>query len=374
MVQIANPIYDVVFKYLMHDEKLARLLLSAIIGEEVISLDLRPTEHHFPLGANLMVLRMDFSARIRYANGEEQLIILELQKAKLATDIMRFRRYLGEQYRNKNNVVQESPEDYASRQALPILSIYFLGHKLEHTIAPVIRVNRRYIDAATGEELEERETFIESLTHDSIIIQIPYLKGHRRNELEQLLALFDQSYVTHDQHLLHIEETELPERYRPLLRRLQQAIAEPVVREVMDAEDDLIEEFKDYQRQLADKELKLTRIELEVSKKQQAISQKDEMISQKDEMISQKDEMISQKDEAISQKEEMISQKEEMISQKEEMISQKEEMISQKEEELQQARQQLQLAIKTLYEAGQTPEHIAGIMNLPLEKVKQLLN
>jgi hypothetical protein len=49
-------------------------------------------------------------------------------------------------------------------------------------------------------------------------------------------------------------------------------------------------------------------------------------------------------------------------------------VLSRKEEELQQARQQLQLAIKTLFEAGQTPEHIAGIMNLPLEKVKQLLN
>jgi hypothetical protein len=339
MVQIANPIYDVVFKYLMRDEKLARLLLSAIIGEEVLSLDFRPTEHHFPLGENLMVLRMDFSARIRYANGEEKLIILELQKAKLATDIMRFRRYLGEQYRNKNNVVQESPEDYASRQALPILSIYFLGHKLEHTTAPVIRVNRRYVDAATGEEIEGREIFIESLTHDSIIIQIPYLKGHRRTELEQLLALFDQSYATNDRHMLHIEETELPERYRPLLRRLQQAIAEPVVREIMDAEDDLIEEFKDYQRQLADKELQLTKVELE-----------------------------------IAQKEETISQKEETISQKEETISQQEEAISQKEEELLQARQQLQLAIKTLFEAGQTPEHIAGILNLPLEKVKQLLN
>jgi hypothetical protein len=61
MVQIANPIYDVVFKYLMRDEKLARLLLSAIIVEEVISLTLRPTEHHFPVGDNLMAAMMDLS-------------------------------------------------------------------------------------------------------------------------------------------------------------------------------------------------------------------------------------------------------------------------------------------------------------------------
>jgi hypothetical protein len=74
MVQIANPIYDVVFKYLMNDEKVAKLLLSAIIGKEVVSLEFRPTEHHFPVGEMLMVLRMDFSARILDENGNQELI------------------------------------------------------------------------------------------------------------------------------------------------------------------------------------------------------------------------------------------------------------------------------------------------------------
>ena len=44
MLQIANPIYDVVFKYLMDDNKVAKLLLSAIIGEEILTLEYRPTE------------------------------------------------------------------------------------------------------------------------------------------------------------------------------------------------------------------------------------------------------------------------------------------------------------------------------------------
>ena len=35
-VRIANPIYDVVFKYLLDDEKVARLLLSALLGKEVL--------------------------------------------------------------------------------------------------------------------------------------------------------------------------------------------------------------------------------------------------------------------------------------------------------------------------------------------------
>ncbi|MBK9338399.1 MAG: hypothetical protein IPM98_18390 [Lewinellaceae bacterium] len=279
MVEIANPIYDVVFKYLMNDEKVARLLLSAIIGREVVSLEFRPTEHHFPVGELLAVLRMDFSARIVDENGDQELVIIELQKAKLASDIMRFRRYLGEQYANKENMVREPAPEYPYRKALPILSIYFLGHRLEHTTAPVVRVNRHYIDAATGEQIREKEVFIESLTHDSVIIQIPYLKGQRRTELEQLLALFDQSSTTDDPHFLTINENDLPERYRPLLRRLQKAIADPTIRHSMDAEDDLIEEIKDYQRLISEKERIITEKERAISEKEQTMQENQKTIS-----------------------------------------------------------------------------------------------
>ncbi len=102
-VQIANPIYDVVFKYLMKDKKVARLLLSAITGREIIDLEFRPTVFELPVGKSLTVIRMDFSAKVRDSHGEEELIIIELQKAKLATDIMRFRRYL---YKWRQHVFQ----------------------------------------------------------------------------------------------------------------------------------------------------------------------------------------------------------------------------------------------------------------------------
>ena len=271
MVEIANPIYDVVFKFLMRDEKVAKLLLSAIIGKEVVSLEFRPTEHHFPFREVLTVLRMDFNALIVDADGNQELVILELQKAKLAGDIMRFRRYL------VNNI--------PTLPILPILSIYFLGHTLAHVKAPVVRVNRAYIDAATGEQIHEKEEFIESLTHDSIIIQIPYLQGRRRTELEQLLALFDQSSVTANPHFLTVDEDELPERYRPLLRRLQKAVADPVVRETMEGEDDIIEEIKDYQR---------------------LITSKEQIIEAKDQAIEAKDKAIEEKDQAIEAKQKRI--------------------------------------------------------------------
>ena len=39
---IANPIYDVVFKYLLEDVEIARELLSTILGEEVQSVEVKP--------------------------------------------------------------------------------------------------------------------------------------------------------------------------------------------------------------------------------------------------------------------------------------------------------------------------------------------
>ncbi|MBU0766111.1 MAG: hypothetical protein KJ607_14910 [Bacteroidetes bacterium] len=38
-MKIANPIYDVVFKYLMNDNRVAKLLLSSILEKEIVELE-----------------------------------------------------------------------------------------------------------------------------------------------------------------------------------------------------------------------------------------------------------------------------------------------------------------------------------------------
>jgi len=243
-MQIANPIYDVVFKYLMEDSKIARLLISTIIGEKILSLDFLPQESVLETSRSLTVYRLDFSAKIETPDGHKN-VLIEIQKAKFATDIMRFRKYLGEQYQKKENIYTATVAGKETKIAMPILSIYFLGHKLEHIEAPLIKVNRRYYDAATGVEIKEKEQFIESLTHDSFVIQIPHLRKKYQTEVEQLLSVFDQSNATSDHHILNVKEEDFPSKYRPLIRRLQRAIAEPEVRKTMDLEDEILEELQD---------------------------------------------------------------------------------------------------------------------------------
>ena len=256
-MQIANPIYDVVFKYLMEDAKIAKLLISSIIGEEIESLDFRPQEFTADIDTGLegrfgllTVYRLDFSATINTPHGPKQ-VLIEIQKAKYATDIMRFRGYLGSQYSNKTNVKLATINNHERKIGIPIIGIYFLGHKLDSTDASIIGVNRTYKDLVTGALLTVKESFIESLTHDSYVIQIPHLAQKRRNELEKLLSIFDQSMsVDAEQHILNIKEEEYPEKHRPLIRRLQAAILEPEMRKKMEIEDGILDDFEDMQRKI----------------------------------------------------------------------------------------------------------------------------
>jgi hypothetical protein len=111
-VEIANPIYDVVFKYLMEDNKVAKLFLSAVTGLDIRSLDFLPQElvadkkksqkKTFLTALNLSIYRLDFSAKISEADGSEKVIIIEIQKSKFTHENMRFRKYLGKQYMNEN--------------------------------------------------------------------------------------------------------------------------------------------------------------------------------------------------------------------------------------------------------------------------------
>ena len=205
-MHIANPICDAVFKYLLDDNQVAKLMLFVILGEEITELVFCPQEHavssDYP--RQWTVYRLDFAATVKNAAGENRRVLIEIQKAKLVTDIMRFRRYLGEQYRSPDNF---TTTDEGKKRALPLLTVYFLGHPLDYTTAPVIHVRRESRDLTTDTPLAEKETFIESLTHDSYIIQIPHLREPRRTEVEQLLQVFDQGKIHGDKHLLEIDES-----------------------------------------------------------------------------------------------------------------------------------------------------------------------
>jgi len=243
-MQIANPLYDVVFKYLLDDHRITKKFLGLILDQEIEELELRPTENRLDLkGRPISVFLLDFAATIRTPDGQRKRVTIELQKAKVAAEVMRFRRYLATQYATKSE---------GEKDPLPIFTIYILGHALDDIPCPVLDIRRQYIDRAEQRVLTRRSAFVESLTHDSVLIQVSRLKNRRRNILEKVLSVFDGSQLK--KHLLDFDENDYPAEYTEVIRRLQKAISEPQVRETMNIEDELLEELLNLEQRVENAE------------------------------------------------------------------------------------------------------------------------
>ena len=98
ILRVANPIYDSVFKYLVEDLRIAKILISALLKKEVLEVEVRKHEYTNGTRDNISMFRIDFGAKVRESDGSQHLVLIELQKTWLETETLRFRQYLGAQY------------------------------------------------------------------------------------------------------------------------------------------------------------------------------------------------------------------------------------------------------------------------------------
>ena len=258
MIQIANPIYDSVFKYLMEDERIAKTLLSALLKKEVMAVEMRRNEYTNGVRDNISMFRIDFGAHVKEPDGTIRLVLIELQKTWLETETLRFRQYLGAQYSNPENVPSENNKD---GYAIPMVAIYLLGHRVGDINVPVLYVKHKAYDY-DGNVVTDGipDPFVESLIHDSIIVQIPLLHGQVNNRLEKVLSVFDQSQKNgSDRHVLNVNDSSFDDDddMQYLLRRLLMAAANAQLRQEMNVEDEYFKALEDRDTALMMKDKKL---------------------------------------------------------------------------------------------------------------------
>lgn len=244
-IYLANPLYDAVFKYLMDDERICKTILSALLKKEVLQVEMRRHEYPNIARDTISMFRVDFAATILEDDGTKKLILIELQKTWLETETLRFRQYLAVQYNNKENMRKETKGKYA----LPTVAVYLLGHCVGKFTEPVIYAKHKIYDYEGNEvHQEEPDPFVESLQHDSIIVQIPLLRGRVNNRLEKILSVFDQSQIyPDDQRMLELDENKYGDdaEMTHILHRLQSAAANPDIRNRMNAEDEFFQALED---------------------------------------------------------------------------------------------------------------------------------
>ena len=128
----------------------------------------------------------------------------------------------------------------------------------------------------SGERLCEREEFVEALSHDCWVVQVPLLASRRRTDLERLLSVFDQELrVAGDRRVLEVNEREIPERYAPVLRRLEGAAASVEVADSMALEDEVAETWGRMKREIAEHAAALADKGAALAEKEAALAEKD---------------------------------------------------------------------------------------------------
>jgi hypothetical protein len=316
---IANPIYDVVFKRLMQKTRIAQFFIETLLEETIIDVEVKPQEKlydkqrptHTSMLVAMALVRFDFIATIKTATGEHKKVLIEIQKARHPMDIVRFRNYLGLNYQTEDEVYIQSGKKTI---ALPIVSIYLLGFTLPEIQTPVLQVSRQYIDQISHKVIDGKNEFIEKLTHDCHVVQIPRIEGKLQSKLEQLLTIFEQKYFVDDK--CTMKQYKYPiddERIKEMTDELNYVVSDPETRKEIDVEQEAYRVFnlatKDSQEELAEAMENLAKTKPEVKEKEKELQERTKIVEEKDKELQEKDKAIQEKDKAMEEKDKAMEEK-----------------------------------------------------------------
>ena len=372
ILSVTNPIYDAPFKYLMEDERIAKTILSALLKKNVVQVEMRPHEYtNKNKDYQVAMFRVDFAATVREedanGNAKDHHVLVELQKTWIETETLRFRRYLGTHYSDENNMKVEGKK---GKYALPMVAVYLLGHRVGNIEAPIFYCNHKVLDYE-GNEVTEGipDPFVESLTHDSIIVQIPLLHELVNGRLKKVLSVFDQTFTDpSDKQLIQLNEDDYQgdKDMEYILRKLTSATVDAELRKDMDVEDE-------YYSLLESRDTTIMSMDRRIK---QQISQLDEQKTQLDEQKTQLDEQKTQLDEQKTQLDEQKTQLDEQKTQLDEQKTQLDEQKTQLDEQktqLDEQRQQLANFARAMASSGMDESQIAKATGLDLSVIHTLL-
>ena len=329
---VANPIYDCVFKFLMEDERIAKTVLSALLKKEVLSVEMRRHEHPNVTRDKISMFRIDFAAQVKEDDGTVRLILIELQKTWVDTETLRFRRYLAAQYNAEENMVKDGE---LKGYAVPMISVYLLGHRVGDIDKAVVYVTHNAFDY-DGKVVEGgmQDPFINSLIHDSIIVQIPLLHGKINNRLDRVLSVFDQSQRdAKNQQIVCLDEKEYAgdSDMMYILHRLGLAAMDADVRQEMNDEDEFYS------------------------------------------VLEARDTQVMKLNEQLTEKRRQLNEKNAQLNEQRVQLSEKTVRLAEAEAQLKEQKKQVKAMVKAMISNGMTIQAVAKMMNKSEEEINNLL-
>ncbi len=343
---VANPIYDCVFKFLMEDERIAKTVLSALLKKEVLSVEMRRHEHPNVTRDKISMFRIDFAARVMEDDGTVRLILIELQKTWVDTETLRFRRYLAAQYNAEENMVKEGElEGYA----MPMIAVYLLGHRVGDIDKAVVYVTHNAFDY-DGKVVEGgmKDPFINSLIHDSIIVQIPLLHGNINNRLDKVLSVFDQSQRdTRNQQIVCLDEKEYANdsEMMYILHRLSLAAMDADVRQEMNDEDEFYS----------------------------VLEARDTQVMKLNEQLTEKRRQLNEQKTQLNEQKAQLNEKNAQLNEQKVQLNEQKAQLNEKNAQIAKQIEQIRNMVKAMVDSGMPIATVAKVMNMSVEEINDLL-
>jgi len=298
---IANPIYDIVFKRLMENDRVAKFFIGTLLEENIEAVEVKPQEFTYLKNIeksspdkkrlineqikeqlSINFFRLDFIATILTETGVRKKVLIEIQKVMNNIDLMRFRNYLGEQYKREDMINNE-------KHILPITTIYILGFNLPEIETACIKVDRNYKDLIAKKIINRKCDFVERLTHDCFIVQVNRITERYQTSLDKILSIFEQSNFLDGGKIIKDFKHEIEnEDLKMVTDILHHTGVDPEQKKLIEIEQ---EAWRSINALLEDQERGYIK----------AIVEKDIALGEKDKTIGEKDKTIGEKDKELDQ-------------------------------------------------------------------------
>jgi hypothetical protein len=338
----------------MENRRIATFFLSTILEQQVKDIAVLPQEFTCKLDRTKVsdeesaedrdtkggvqyysIFRLDYVATVRDSGGKYRRILIEIQKSWDIMDIMRFRKYLGEQYTRVDMID-------GKETVLPITTVYILGNNLPEIGCPCVKVGRTHIDMLNRQPIDAKSEFIENLTHDSYVIQTGRITDVRyTTNLDKLLSIFEQKYFVVKGSEVRKEYPYQPEdeNMRLITDLLYEMGANPETREEIEKEEEALRIianiYKDNDKNLKERDKELKEKDKKLKEKDKKLNEKDVKLKEKDVKLKEKDKTIQEKDVKIKEKDKKLNEKDIKIKEKDKIIEKKDKIIAELERLLQ---------------------------------------
>ena len=315
---ISNPIYDEVFRYLMDDLESAKIIISTLLNQTILNLKplsndlvyLHNNKQVADKNTSIALMRLYYAAEILNKDSTKELVTIELQKAKLRTDEIRFRKYIAENLKKTEKIISDEIDPKTNLPRViektdRFIPIFILNFEIETEICDLtIQTYRNIHGVFTGKQLQEQNEFLNNLMYNLIVVQIPYINKIKESDLlndkhklalYKLFQLFNQSNPADiENHSLYINEDEIPVEYARIVHRLANVNAnDPQLYQKLILEDTALKEILEMQSDIYYYKENNQKQKLTIDEKNKTIDEKNKTIDEKNNIIDEQNKLIA---------------------------------------------------------------------------------